>query len=176
MKTTVTAKPAQNHQLKFSFSLQFNMVNRFLTPVDTGPLTTLNVPATKTTKAKKAIRAYPTLKLGSNLIDPEWVWRYVTRPEWSTTPCNCEVIHLGLISVKSGIWKIGEERSVMLMTSDPFFGIPYPRYTEDDNYRQVKVKNIIHDIHPTHPFEIPRMAFVLEDCGPSYFLISVECD
>jgi hypothetical protein len=176
MSTIFNAQPAQNHQLKFGFSLEFNLVNRFLTPVDSGALTTLSIPATKKNAAKKAIRAYPTLKAGSNLVDPEWVWRYVTKPEWSTTPCNCECIHLGLISVKGDIWRIGQERPVMLMTSDPFFGIPYPRYTEDDNYRQVLVKNIIHDIRPTHPFEIPRMAFVLEDCGPSYFLISVECD
>lgn len=176
MSTKFEANLSHGQQLELAVSLKFRFTNRFLTPIESGALTVITIPATRTSPQKKALRVYPTLKLGTNLIDPEWVWRYVTRPEWSSTPCNCEVIHLGLISNKGAIWRVGEERSAMLMTSDPFFGIPYPRYTEDDHYRQVKVKNLIHDIYPTQPFEIPRMAFILEDCGPSYFLINVECD
>jgi len=176
MSTIFTANLSQKHQLDVTISLKFTFNDRFLTPVDSGALTTLNIPATRTSPQRKALRVYPTLKLGTDLVDPEWIWRYVTRPEFSSTPCNCEVIHLALISNKGPIWRIGDERSAMLMTSDPFFGIPYPRYTEADHYRQVKVKNLIHDIYPTMPFEIPRMAFILEDCGPSYFLINVECE
>lgn len=176
MSTIFTSYLSQTHQLTLAIKQRFTVINRFLTPVEAGPLTVLKIPAVRDQPERKALRAYPTLKPGSNLVDPDWIWRYVTQPEWSTAPCNCEVIHLGLISVKGAVWRIGEERSAMLMTSDPFFGIPYPRYAEDNNYQQVKVKNLIQDIYPTKPFEIPRMAFILEDCGPSYFLINVECD
>lgn len=167
----------QNHQISFGpGTTKFVIRSAFLSPLHTGPLTVLNVPKSRTRPARKALRVAPKLDMNTNLVDPRWIWQYVMSLNGVTDPCNCEVIHLGLISVKGRVWKIGEERSAMLMTSDPFFGIPYPRYTENDHYRQVKVKNIIHDIHPTKPFEIPRMAFILEDCGPSFFLINVECE
>jgi hypothetical protein len=70
----------------------------------------------------------------------------------------------------------------------------YPQYNEDGTYRVVKVLNKMYDIHPPSVFtrtepvydnyedrtfintEIPRLVFVYEGCGESFFLINAECD
>lgn len=70
----------------------------------------------------------------------------------------------------------------------------YPQYLADGSYRVVKVMNLMYDIYPPNTFvrsepvgdefvdrtfintEIPRLVFVYEGCGESFFLINAECD
>ena len=162
-----------------------------------GPLTEIILPQTVThPEYRKAFRAVPTLKPPSTLFNPEWIWRYATQPAGSKEPCNCQFIHLCFFTVSVGEWKVGEERAVMLLTVDPFFGLLYPQYVPDNLYRQVVVKNVAYDIpatqmmrdrnlegaypcgygRPPQWYEMGQVGVLLEDCGPSYWLINAECN
>lgn len=162
-----------------------------------GPLTEIVLPQTVThPEYRKAFRAVPTLKPPSTVLNPEWIWRYATQPAGSREPCNCQFIHLCFFTVSVGEWKVGEERAVMLLTVDPFFGLLYPQYVPDNLYRQVVVKNVAYDIpatqmmrdrnlegaypcgygRPPQWYEMGQVGVLLEDCGPSYWLINAECN
>ena len=162
-----------------------------------GPLTEIVLPATPSyPQYRKAFRAVPSLRPPSTRFNPDWMWRYATQPAGSREPCNCEVIHLCFFTVNSGEWRVGQEREVMLVLPDPIFGLPYPRYAPNNLYRQVTVKNIAYNIPATQLlrnrsaegaspcgyarspqyYEMGQIGIVLEDCGPSYWLVNAECN
>lgn len=151
---------------------------------------------TRITKKKK-LRIDPKRHPESTPENTRYFWQLTVTDEDS---CGCEFIRVGMYDLRDGIWKPGEERDVMLLTVDVFYGpfgpepVLYPQYQEDGNYRIVTVKNLMHDIYPPATFirtepvldelvdrqfiatELPRLVFVHEGCGGSFFLISAECE